>query len=177
MKAPCLRRLTVAAWVRRPAVIPVLVVLLLLAGCDRKSDTRPPDILYGQTECDSCKMIISDQAFAAAAVIVAANSTTKLAFDDIGCLLDYRREHPDGGRMIEYVRDHDSPTWLTASQAILVTSENLHTPMASHVAACATEEHARALAKRVAGRTLTFDELVHAPPAPPAAIAVERNQP
>lgn len=128
-------------------------------GCGREQDVSPPDIVYGQTECDSCRMIISEESFAAAAVLVTADGVRKSAFDDIGCLLGFLKDQPPNARAIAYVHDHPSRRWLDASTATFVRSDALQTPMASHLAACQSQADAEALLRRYAGAVLTLDQL------------------
>lgn len=155
----------------------VMLGILGLAGCGNRDDMQPPEILYGQAECDGCKMIISDEAFSAAAVIVSSNSITKLAFDDIGCLLEYRRKQSSAGKVTEYVHDHSTHQWLMASQATLLHSESLRTPMASHLAACASEAEALKLAQRNPGKLVRFEALLGGEMQSSAAEPSERRNP
>ncbi|MBW7906336.1 MAG: nitrous oxide reductase accessory protein NosL [Phycisphaerae bacterium] len=163
----------------RPGLIAGLAVAGLAAGCNRGGDTDPPKIAYGQTECEHCKMIVSDEPFAAALVIVAADGhVTKYAFDDVGCVLDYLEDRPVSGRAIAYVHDFESKAWLDADAAVFVRSEALQTPMASNLAASATLEGAQRLLARYPGGIVRFAELRHAAaPAADHATANGRNHP
>lgn len=133
--------------------------LAALSGCGGKADLGPPEIPLGQTECAACHMIISDAAFAAALVNVDNQGVVKLAFDDIGCLLDYRRKHSAADRSFEFFHDFDSRGWIPAAEASFVFSQNLQTPMASHLAACASSASARVLAERKNGKIVRRAEL------------------
>lgn len=137
----------------------MFAAVLPAVGCGRSADFGPPAITYGQTECYQCKMIVSEEPFAAAAVIVASDGVQKRAFDDIGCLLDFLREAPTADRAISYVHDHPSHKWLDASRAVFIRSESLRTPMASHLAAAESSAGAEELLRRYAGTTATFEQL------------------
>src|SRR5262249_17785658 len=143
----------------------------VLGGCRRDEDLGPPAIVYGQAECEFCKMIISEEAFASAVVIAsAAGQTHKFAFDDIGCLLEFLSQPERGDVLRSYVHDYDTHAWLDAAQATFVRGESLQTPMASHVAACATRAGAERLLKRYPGSTLRFERL---PAGPTAQLATD----
>lgn len=129
------------------------------SGCRRAEDLSPPEVAYGQTECDRCRMIISEAPFAAAAVVAEPDGVRKLAFDDIGCLLDFLRDGTPGARVISYVHDHLSHRWLDASKAVFVRSETLQTPMASHLAASESPSGADDLLRRYPGERVDFAEL------------------
>lgn len=136
-----------------------MLAAIPLPGCRRAEDLSPPEVAYGQTECDQCRMIISEVPFAAAAVVAEPDGVRKLAFDDIGCLLDFLRDGAPAARVISYVHDHPSHRWLDASKAVFVRSETLQTPMASHLAACESQTGADALLRRYPGARLDFAEL------------------
>ena len=101
-------------------------------GCDSRDETGPPTLHLGSDVCDSCKMIISDQNFAAACVVRSTDGRARTAaFDDIGCLLAYQRTLTDGTIELRYVADYDYGTWLDAAEAFYVRSPDVRSPMAS----------------------------------------------
>jgi copper chaperone NosL len=141
------------------------VVAAFGSGCGGRDDPGPPTIAYGQAECDLCKMIISEERFAASMVIESPDGVRKLAVDDIGCLLRSVQNSPPAGRAVSFVHDYDTQEWIAAEEAVFVRSAELHTPMASQLAACKTPEGAEALAGRVSGTTTDFDDLARGAPA------------
>lgn len=132
--------------------------LLLLAstGCRRGVDLDPPNIVYGETECHHCRMIITDVPFAAAIVLENADGVRKFAFDDIGCLVAFMAADTGGAA---FVHDFESKQWLKASQAVFIRSDALQTPMASNLAACATPSGATAVLSRFPGETLGIEQV------------------
>lgn len=132
---------------------------LAAAGCGRAPDLSPPTILYGETECDSCRMIVSEERFAAAACVVREGVVRKAAFDDVGCLLEWLHEQPASEQTHCYVHDLESQEWVDASRAVFVRSETLQTPMASKLAACASSESAMAVLRRYPGTIRDFEQL------------------
>ncbi len=135
---------------------------LLAAGCNRATDLSPPAIVWGEHECELCKMIISEERHAAALAVREGRHVSKWAFDDAGCLLDWLCEHPPGGEWVPYVHDLTTGRWLDARTALFVQSERLETPMASQLAACASLEGAHRLLEQYPGRITSFDELLQA---------------
>lgn len=135
-----------------------LLIALAVAGCSPPADLGPPAVAYGQTECDLCRMIISDEQFAAGAVVQTADGVKKLAFDDLGCLLNFLREQP-GGSVTCYVHDYETRAWLDAGRAVFLRSAALQTPMASNLAACQAQSAAETLRRRFPGDTMTFEQL------------------
>jgi copper chaperone NosL len=136
----------------RYVVTAALVVgCLVVAGCD----DGPPPVRYGREECARCRMIVNDDRFAAAGV---APDGEARKFDEVGCLIDYLAEHPDGLPRA-WVRGYRSGGWHDARTAYYAHGPSLQTPMGSGLAAVATREEADALAAEWGGRVLRFDEL------------------
>lgn len=155
------------------------VLAALHAACARSPDLRPPQIAYGAAECELCRMIISEEPFAAAAVIVDSDGVRKVAFDDIGCLLDFLRDPPRAAQVTGYVHDYETRAWIDAANAVFVRSAALQTPMASQLAACESTAAAAALQRRFPGVTTRLSQLL-APPEPTLAAdsqSTERSSP
>ena len=135
--------------------ITCLVPVMLLAGCGSADPSRPPVVRLGQEACENCRMIISDERFAAA--LVNADGET-LKFDDLGCLIQHET---DGGRptTVYWVRDFKGNGWLNARDAVFVHARSLVSPMGFGLAACTTAQAAADAAKKAGSRMLRFDEL------------------
>ncbi len=162
---------------RRATLSLAATALALLApGCGRRSDLSPPVIAYGQQECDLCRMIISEERFAAALVLSSGARVEKLAFDDVGCVLSYLRDRrpPDG--WTAYVHDLESRQWVDASAATFVVSPHLHTPMASELAAAATRAGAERIAEQYPGQLVTFGTLMERLVRTPAASSTPTSE-
>ena len=129
---------------------------LVLAGCQDRSSARPPAIRYGEEPCAQCRMLIGDARYAAV-VVTAAGETRK--FDDIGCLIRYRAQHPEPSQAV-WVRAYGIDEWLAAGEAVFVHSAELATPMGSGIVALANEAEAREVARETSGAIVPFDELL-----------------
>jgi copper chaperone NosL len=132
-----------------------VVGTVLAAGCGQADISRPPAIRFGEEACAHCRMIISDERFAAARVDPDGET---LKFDDIGCLVEYEADDLPPAAAY-WVHDFKGPEWLPARAAIFVHSANVASPMGHGLAAVPTPEAARELAADPASRTLRFDEL------------------
>lgn len=132
---------------------------LSLGACSRQADRTPPQVRYGEQECEWCRMLISDERFAAALVFEDAGRVSRLAFDDISCVYHYLADHAVTAPATVYTHDLETRAWLDARQATFVRSEKLETPMASRVAAAASREAAARLLERYPGTLLTIEEV------------------
>lgn len=141
-------------------VVLLLVGLSLaaLAGCRQAVDTAvPPKIVYGQDVCDRCNMIITEERFAAAYWTTGGEA---YRFDDIGGMFAYYQETAASVASF-WVHDYLSGDWLRADDAFFVMDPGMTTPMGFGLAACATEDQARALAHgRASAQVLDFDTLL-----------------
>lgn len=159
------RRLRLALALSLPA--------LALAGCGRERDLGPPKIVYGQQECDECRMIISEERYAAGLAIDGPEGIVKQAFDDVNCMVDVLRRQ--SAAAIPYVHDYDTLQWLDARAAHFLHSDNLQTPMASGLASFASRAAAQKLAERFPGKVIDFDAVRG--DARPVATATEEVKP
>jgi copper chaperone NosL len=153
-------RYLILVWAR----IIVFVIGLILAmgtfGCERVDRPVPPEIVFGQHECDVCRMIISDERFAAGlSVEDASGDYITLAFDDIGCMLEYEQSNPEDTIAARYVRDRDSRQWLDATTAVFLHSQTLETPMAFGVAAFSQHSQAVELQQSFPGHICDLAEI------------------
>jgi copper chaperone NosL len=78
-------------------------------------------------------MAVSDPRFAAQ--LVAPREEPRY-FDDLGCLRDWLRSHPELPRgTIAYVADHRTGAWVRAAAAAYARVPGLATPMSSQLVA------------------------------------------
>jgi copper chaperone NosL len=124
-------------------VTPVGAVLLgfLLFSCGR---TEPEKINYNTDECDYCKMSIADARFGTE-IITQKGRVYK--FDDISCLLEYRKENAKTEFASFWVPDFvGKGEFVNAEKAFYVVSEKIKSPMGGNTAAFKTESDAKKLA-------------------------------
>ncbi len=138
----------------RKALVALLAALIGL-GCSRSVEPAPPEIRFGEEECDQCRMIISEERFAAAA---AGPGGETAIFDDAGCLLRHLEESGGAG-WVAWVRDHRGAGWVRAERAHFVKADERATPMASGLVGFANLEQAEEYRRRRGGGLLTWEEL------------------
>lgn len=141
----------------------LLLCFGVVLGCGRKPATdAPPSIRLGEDTCDECRMIISDERFAAS-YVTAGGETYR--FDDPGEMVLSLRRRSDG--MIRaWVYDYETRKPIRAEEAIFVHSPALHTPMGYGVAAFATRERAEAFIQQQGGKQFTWSEIRQLPLSP-----------
>jgi copper chaperone NosL len=133
------------------------LLMLLVAGCGgAPSLDEPPQIAYGEQECDHCRMLISDARYAAAYMTEAGEARR---FDDIGDMLLYHSEHEEDVYLF-WVHDFDSKTWVKADEAFFVVSDAITSPMGHGIAAHNSREAAEAMATSLDGSVVTFAQLM-----------------
>jgi copper chaperone NosL len=114
-----------------------------LPACgDEASADEPPEIAFGEDQCDRCNMIISDERFAAALVDEEGEA---MLFDDIGEMITVVQEEGLLERRA-WVHDYETREWVDATAAFFVDSHDIITPMGTAVVALATRERADAVA-------------------------------
>ena len=137
--------------------VPLVTLLLLVTGCAAgASIDEPPEIIYGEDECDRCRMIISDERYAAAYM---TEDGEVRHFDDIGGMFLHQVETGEEVHLF-WVHDVESKVWVKADEAYFVKSHTLETPMGFGLAARNSEEEAQALAAEVDGKVVSFSWLM-----------------
>ena len=133
------------------ARVGVMGVVVLATACGRQVADAPPEPRAGRDECAHCGMMISDTRCSAALMVERGAGRESLLFDDIGCLLDYRKDR--AGAELEFVRGYREGRWIRASQAryLCVESDRLRTPMGSGIIALETDASAAAACAQFGG--------------------------
>lgn len=109
-----------------------LLLAVTLAAC-RRGPPAPAPLDTRNDACAHCRMAVSDARFASQ--VVAPREEPRF-FDDLGCLRDWLREHPEQPRgAVAYVADHRTGAWVRAEAAAYARVPGLATPMASELVA------------------------------------------
>jgi copper chaperone NosL len=140
-----------------------LFIATLLLGCSGRAEDGPPHVRWGQDECAHCGMIVTDERFAAALRVVTEGEQRDLAFDDIGDMIAYEREHNTLDIRKRFVKDFETKQWTDASSAAFVQNDQTHTPMGSGIIAFTRQAHAEACAARSGGKVLNLSALTTKP--------------
>jgi len=134
-----------------------LLTFTLLTACapTTPAEPQPPEIIYGQTVCEACGMIIDDARFAAAFVTPEGTAHT---FESIGDMVVWQMDHPNAEVRAWFVHDYTTSSWMRAETAFYVLSDQLQPPMPPGLAAFTDRATAEQFAQAHAGQILTFDE-------------------
>jgi len=132
-------------------------LLAPLAGCDKQALDGPPTVRLGDSVCEQCNMIISDERWATATIVEGPRGPRALLFDDFNCQVNHEVEHTDLDVLARWSHSHATGEWVRTDAAHFLMSPDLRTPMASGVAAFATREEAEAARAELTGDLMTFD--------------------
>jgi len=154
-------------------LLPLFVLCIAPIGCHpRDAELAPPAIRYGQSVCDGCGMIVSDEHYAAALILQSPDGENRsVVFDDIGCMLDYQREHHEETVLARFFKDINTSNWLTIDQATFVRGDAVHSPMGYGIAACSTAAAAQNWVSGHGGSIQTLDQLLEKKPAASSTTA------
>ncbi len=129
--------------------------VLLVSACSQK----PADIHYGSDECVQCKMMITDNRFAAQIITETGKS---VKFDAIECMAAYSGEHKSElGEARFWISDFSDPgTWVDVQQATIIRSEVINSPMGASLLAIGNEETAEQHLSEYPGEPVQWETLV-----------------
>jgi len=128
---------------------------LLLPGSEKL--TGDPKVKYGEDSCAHCRMVISDDRFAAA---WREGTSREEYFDDIGCMIASLREKPPAEGAVFFVRDFAADLWIDAEAASYRIAPGIKSPMAYDIAAFASPEAAANNEHTRDGQPQTWAELL-----------------
>lgn len=106
------------------AALKLLLVLFLLTGCSRESETGPAEVRWDRETCTRCAMAVSDRHHAAQVRGGPAGARTRVyKFDDIGCAVIWLDQQAwrDEPHTEIWVTDHRTGQWIDARTATYVT--------------------------------------------------------
>lgn len=128
-----------------------------IAGCRSADPDRPPEVIIGDSVCDQCNMIISDERWATATIVQGPRGPEPRLFDDFNCQVNYEEEHPQAKIVTRWSRSYTTTEWIRTEQAIFLISPSLRTPMGSNTAAFATQPDAQDIKADLNGEVMPFD--------------------
>lgn len=142
--------------VGRPANVILLVAwwfaASLLGSCG-PANLEPVDI-YPEDQCASCRMAVSNRAFASE-IVYHDGAASK--FDDLGCFDTYRRAHADEEYAAIFLVNYETGEWIPYGRSVIVRT-GIETPMGSGRVAVAGQDAARRLRERHPPKLASMEE-------------------
>lgn len=132
-----------------------LVAALFLAACA----DGPRDIALGVEECAHCRMLVTEEAFAAQ---LRSDLGRSYVFDAIECMAEFvqNREADDIGVSAMWVTDFVAPgNWVTAETATYLRSPGIRSPMGMNLSAFKDRSVAEEHQSEFGGDLLTWREV------------------
>ena len=140
----------------------LLACAAALPGCSEPIPSGAPTIRVGHDACIECGMMIAEDRCSAASIVEHDGIVEERLFDDIGCLLDWERGHPEESVRSRWVHDYATRTWCDALVAGYIDHSTVRTPMASGLLAFADGRSAVEATALHGGRPLDWAALAAA---------------
>jgi copper chaperone NosL len=146
---------------RRRLLVLLAVIVVAQQGCAKTSDPVPVKIYPDEDVCETCRMLITDQRFAAECLMRKGRAKK---FDDVICMIRYFDMAATLGIAKRddvrayFVKDYDSKEWVEANKALFVKA-NVVTVMGYGVVSFKSADRATQFAREFSGRLMKFDEL------------------
>jgi copper chaperone NosL len=138
---------------KNPILFTVLVSFLLIS-CNQE----PVEIHYGSDECAHCRMMITEQQFAAQLV---TKKGKVYKFDAIECLAAYNNQNGDDFTApMLWVTNYNKPgEWLNVKNAQFVKSEEINSPMGESLLALPSFQKAEEHIAERPGTIMNWEEV------------------
>jgi copper chaperone NosL len=130
------------------------ILLTLIPSCGRTDSDGPPSIMFGDSICHECGMIISDDRFATSTIIVNDRGHQPLLFDDFNCQIIYEHKITELEIVNRWSHEYLQSKWIETRTGWFVHSEQIRSPMASGLAIFETRPEAETFAKTLGAEVL-----------------------
>lgn len=130
------------------------VLLIFLSGC---SD-GPVPIRFGEDACDYCKMIIIDKNFGGELI---TSKGKVYRFDDTRCIVDFINSGKADKTTSEiyFLVYNGGGSFIRSDSALLMKSDELHSPMGGNVAALRDAAAREEMMKKLNGTAVNWNDL------------------
>jgi len=135
------------------------LILLFAATGFASCNVKPQPIELGKDNCYFCKMTVSDPRFGAEII---TNKGKIYKFDDMHCVLAFLKSGSLPSKEIKdvyFVTFGGNHGFVKSTDASLLKSDDLHSPMNGNVAAFANADSMRQTMELVKGAPVTWKEL------------------
>lgn len=134
--------------------LPVAAVLcmVILSSCE----TGPQPIQFGKDACDFCKMGIFNQRFGGE-IVTKKGKIYK--FDDLHCIASFLKSQAFASKDVAgiYLLDYSTTNFIKAGESMLLSSDNLHSPMGSNTAAFINKDSLKSFERQYPGTITTWN--------------------
>jgi copper chaperone NosL len=136
-----------------------LLSLILISMVTISCSQEPAEIHYASDECAHCKMMITDNHFAAQIVTKKGKA---IKFDAVECMAGYAKAYKEDLKEAKFwVSDYSNPgQWLSLEQARFVQSEVVKSPMGAFLLALPGEEQMHTHLLDKPGKEITWQQIL-----------------
>lgn len=137
------------------AIIPLLLIIFI-SSCN----TKPEAIKVGTDNCYFCKMTITDAKFGAELI---TQKGKIFKFDDVHCMLSFLKtknveeKEISGIYLVDFSSNHQ---FVKSTEAQLLQSESLRSPMNGNIAAFSNQDSMQKMMQQYNGKQISWSELV-----------------
>lgn len=129
--------------------------MLCIAACQ----SNPEPIVYGEDNCENCKMTISDPKYGAELI---TNKGKFFKFDSVECLADYSRKIERQSIASMWVTDlKTAKSLINTKDAFYILSDNLRSPMGLNLSAFSKIEDLDNAISEFGGSKISWDEILN----------------
>ena len=136
------------------------IIVLLFCASLLSCGVDPEPLIMGKDACHTCKMVLMDKKFGAE-VVTKKGKIYK--FDDLNCLITFIRSGNEGEENIalQLVIDFSNPEkFIDTRQAYYSRSDQIKSPMSSHIAAFEKKGEVERYNKEWEGVILSWQEIL-----------------
>ncbi len=132
------------------------VCVLAIEACVDPEASGPPALHGGVDVCADCGMSILAPNFAAAALIEREGRREHAVFDDVGCMLLWKKQATGVRILEEWSGTMEGNGWVRVNDGYFVVGSDVQTPMDFHIVCCASSSAADAVVRSRGGSRVPY---------------------
>lgn len=137
-------------------IIQLVALCMLITACSQE----PVKIHYGSEECAHCRMMITDDRFAAQII---TKKEKAIKFDAVECLAAYQAENEKDqeGAVYWFSNYENSGDWIKFENAVFIKSEVVKSPMGASLLSVSSSEEAEKHLQNQPGKVISWSEITN----------------
>ena len=139
---------------RKAAPVASVLLLFMFLSC---TGQQPRAVRLNEDECAYCKMTINDNRYTTQVV---SKKGRQYLFDDISCMVLFRKDHPEIAFQQYYAADFCAPHDFTPVEMLtFISSDSLRSPMRGNIAGFTKADSARVYQQKFTATQLQWSDI------------------
>lgn len=153
-----MERKVFARWMKKKPLVPTAMLIMAIGTFASCTASGPRPVKINEDTCAYCKMTVTDPAFAAQ---LTTDKGRQYIFDDVACMIGFKKENTTVEYAHYYIADFCSPSdFVDMDHVILLQSDSLRSPMGGNMAGFAVKDSAMRYKSKYGATEIKWAEFI-----------------